>query len=132
MKKIFIPSPGVTFLIPSEKGRHLHFVLTPPVGKGDSKEVLIVGITSAEIDPEFALDRGDHPFIKHKSYLNYPMARIIFVKDIEKNLNASEMDERFLLRETADELVIRYIVQGLLESRHSIPVHRRFYEKAVK
>lgn len=106
--RIFIPSPGVTFLIPSDKGPHLHFILTFPLRRKQSEEVLVVGITSTKVDPDFTLSIGDHPFIDHESYINYPQAQIISVKTIEQNLEATnpqkkiqiEKDSRLLYRET--------------------------------
>ena len=120
---IFIPTPGVTFLVPSESGYHLHFILTPPV----DKEVLIVGITSTEIDSEFTLSQGDHPFIKHKSYINYPKADIVLEEELKRKLETGE----YILKETANENVIKYIGKGLLESRSSLPRHRNFYKKTI-
>ena len=125
---LFIPAPGVSFLIPSEKGHHLHFVLTPPL----EGKVLVVGITSGMVDPAFTLGPGDHEFIRHESFINYPAARIISVKQIEETLESSDKQERFILKETADLNVVKYICRGLMESEHSSKVHREFYEKARK
>lgn len=124
---IFIPSPGVAFLIPYEKKEyHLHFILTPPLRRKNIEEVLVIGITSTKVDPDFTLTQSDHPFIKHKSYINYPRARIISVEHIKKNLEINEYKRRGV----ADKDVAEYICRGLLDSRHSLPQHRKFYREA--
>ena len=120
---LFIPLPGVTLLIPFEGVYHLHFILTSPVRRKNLEEVLVVGITSTKVDPEFTLDRGDHPFITHKSYINYRQAQILSVAHIRRSLENGE----YKLRKTADLEIVKYICQGLLESPHSLPHHRRFY-----
>lgn len=84
------------------------------------------------VDPAFTLGPGDHEFIRHESFINYPAARIISVKQIEETLESSDKQERFILKETADLNVVKYICRGLMESEHSSKVHREFYEKARK
>ena len=122
---MFIPWPGVTFLVPSPRGYHLNFILTPPVPGKNLEEVLVVGITSTEIDPKFTLDRGDHPFIKHKSYIDYAGAEILSVADIRRKLENGV----YKLKEISSPEVVKYICRGLLESSHSLPQHRKFYRE---
>ena len=129
---MFIAAPGVAFLIPSEKGYHLHFILTPPLGGKQAQEVLVVGVTSSKVDPEFTLGPGDHPFLKHTSYINYPKAQIFPVEEIRKNLESADKDSRYKLRESAHMDVVKYICRGLQESRYSLPRHIQFYEKALE
>ena len=92
----------------------------------------MVGITSGIVDPAFTLNPGDHEFIKHESFINYPRARIIPVKQIERGLESSNKHEKFILKETADLSIVGHICRGLLESPHSSVDHREFYEKARK
>ena len=88
----------------------------------------MVGITSTEIDPKFTLDRGDHPFIKHKSYIDYAGAEILSVADIRRKLENGQ----YKLKETTDPEVVKHICSGLLESRHSLPQHRKFYKESLQ
>lgn len=125
---MFIPAPGVAFLSPSEQGPHLHFILTPPL---DGK-VLVVGITSSSIDPAFTLNPGDHEFIKHESFINYPAAEIMAVEEIERKLNSSNEHERFIPKKMADPYVVEHVCLGLLESRYSLKDHREFYKRVRK
>lgn len=123
---MFISAPGVAFLAPSEQGRHLHFIITPPL---DGK-VLVVGITSSSVDRDFTLNPGDHEFIRHESFINYPAAEIIPVEEIERKLNSSDDRERFIPKKTADMDVVEHVCRGLMESGYSLRVHREFYETA--
>ena len=84
MNTLFIPSPGVAFSAPSGGKHHLFFILTPPLEEDGEEKVLIVNITSARIDERYTLGPGDHPSIDHKSYINYPKARKISVKELER------------------------------------------------
>ena len=88
----------------------------------------MVGITSTEVDPRFTLERGDHPFIRHKSYIDYARAEILSVAYIRERLE----NGRYKLKETADLEVVKYICRGLLESRHSLPQHREFYQEYLE
>jgi hypothetical protein len=66
------------FRVPSGPSSHLFVVLTDPA-KHDG--VLLVNATScypgAPEDPSCYLYAGDHPFIKHESYILYAKARYI-------------------------------------------------------
>lgn len=88
----------------------------------------MVGITSTKIDPKFTLDRGDHPFIKHKSYIDYAGAEILSVTEIRRKLE----DGQYKLKETTNLEVVKHICQGLLESHHSLPQHRKFYKESLQ
>lgn len=127
---MFIPYPGVAFLIPSSGGYHLHFVISQPLRCGESEKVLVVGITSTVVDRDFTLDRGDHEFITHKSYINYRDAQILTVEKIRQNLDTMDKGKKFILKSTASQEVVKHICRGLRESRFSRPQHRKFCKKA--
>ncbi len=127
---MFIPYPGVAFLIPSPRGYHLHFIITKPLRREESEEVLVIGITSSVIDPDFTLDRGDHEFITYKSYINYHEAQILTVEKIRENLDTTDRDKKFILKSTAHPEVVKHICRGLRESRFSRPQHREFCKEA--
>ena len=71
-----------TLLVPSNpRGdlslKHLFVVMCDPDRRGD---VLLVSISTYKEghknhDPTCLLDEGDHPFIKHRSYVRYASAR---------------------------------------------------------
>jgi hypothetical protein len=63
--------------------KHLHVIVLGPVtidGYGNGDRLLMVGITSiyegTPHDPACELSVGDHPFIKHPSYVAYRYIRI--------------------------------------------------------
>ena len=127
---MFIPYPGVAFLVPSSGGYHLHFIITKPVRRDESEEVLVIGITSSVVDRDFTLDRGDHEFINHKSYINYRDAQILPAEKIGQNLDTTDRDKKFILKSTASPEVVKHICKGLKESRFSRPEHRKFCKEA--
>ena len=93
--KLFVPYRRATLLVPSGPAhdsdqKHLFIVLTDPaqVLGYDEKHSLLVGVStihqSVAHDPACELFAGDHPFIRHKSYVYYAEARI----EASQNLSA--------------------------------------------
>ena len=81
---LFLPFPKATLLVPSGPDsdpdcKHLFIVLTAP--NAIDLSVLKVGVSSVPStgnhDPTCELFRGDHPFIRHPSYIRYRDAVII-------------------------------------------------------
>lgn len=66
---------------------HLYFVISDAIE--DSDEVVIVNLTSwrDKADETCILDVRDHPFVTHKSWINYRDAKITTMKDLDKNEN---------------------------------------------
>ena len=58
-------------------GRHLWVVVSDP--KKNPDRVVIVNLNSIKSefihDPACMLDKGDHPFVHHPTYVNYQLAR---------------------------------------------------------
>src|ERR1019366_5002265 len=75
---------GDTFLISSPRNEveHLWIVLTEP---DEENQSLCVNITTAQdgSDLTVELNKGDHPFIKHPSVVNYFDARLMVLQDVE-------------------------------------------------
>jgi hypothetical protein len=77
-------APGQTFHIPSgPKGSHLFIIALGPVklpNYGKQPQVITAAITSVREnvphDPTCIIDPGEHPFIKHTSYIAYRHMRI--------------------------------------------------------
>ena len=76
---------------------HLHVVLCDPFSnpliEGGRETVVLVSISTYEAPPNrlnsvCVLQPGDHPFIKHASYVCYHLARQMAVKDIQNNLQS--------------------------------------------
>ena len=77
---------GDTFLV-DEPGTsydsHLWIVLSKP--DLDPNHVLIVNLTSwrADKDQSCTLEPGDHPYIKHRTCVNYPGSKMVAVRQCE-------------------------------------------------
>ena len=128
MNTIFIPSPGVTFLAPSGETLHLHFVLTTPLKKDGLEEVLVVNITTLKVDEDYTLSPGDHPFITHKSYINYPRAKKMSVEGLEQKSRQGKIIKKGVVSRD----IVKFICEGLRKSRHSTKRSRDFCKEACK
>ena len=118
-----------TFLISSptyhsKEKEHLYFVITDPI-KG---EILIVGITSSFQEKDFILERGDHPYIRHKSYIDFGKAQLIHAnvlkQQVEKHLVKREINAR--------TEIIEKIAEGVLKSSRTSAIVKRFFENYNK
>lgn len=74
---------GATLLLDTYGGLHLHVILNDPIvlnAYGNQLQVLIVSVTTIkpgkQPDDTVLLNVGDHPFIKHASYIAYGFAEI--------------------------------------------------------
>ena len=85
---------GDTFLI-EEPGTsldsHLWIVISDPAA--DPDKVLLVNLTSHRPDKDQAcvLSKGDHPFIKHKTCVEYRRAKLVSVVPMEHLLDSGRI-----------------------------------------
>ena len=75
-------TPGSCFILPFPNEDHKHLFII--ISKVDEKtgNVVIVSVTtidSKKIDSTTVLAAGDHPFIKHDSYVDYYNARTLLI-----------------------------------------------------
>ncbi len=130
MNTLFVPYRGVTFLAPipppPEQKPHLFFVLTFPLKKDGEDKVLIVNITSTRIDERYTLSPGDHPSIDHNSYINYPQAKIMSVKDLEQK----QRQGRIKIKKSVEPEVLKHICSGLQEPKLSPKRFKEFCKEA--
>lgn len=130
----YSPTKKGTILIPSGATDHLHFVCSDPIyyphtGK---ESVLVVNISSIkdgiEYDSSCILTPGDHPFIKHPSYVYYYKADIFGAENIALNVaNGS-----FEVRQNCEDETFTRILNGFDISDDVRPKPFRFYEKHCK
>ena len=126
---MFFPIPGVTFLSPIDENPHLYFILTMPLQRDEEEKVLIVNITTVKIRGEkYTLNVGDHKFIKQKSYLNYLKAEEISVEKLRQKLRQGKMK----IKETVDTNTVKFICEGLRESRYSTKRAINFCKEACE
>jgi hypothetical protein len=130
----FVPTRKGTVLIPTGRVKHLHFICNDPVfhaGLGRDC-VLVVNISSVDEDEPYdqtcTLDVGDHPFVKHKSYVYYKEAEIL----VADNVTRSVAEGNFAVHEVCSDETFRRVIDGFdVSDEVRIKIHR-FYEKHVK
>ncbi|MEQ8305027.1 MAG: hypothetical protein RIA09_00575 [Hoeflea sp.] len=71
----YIPYATAGLLIPYNDTPHLFAVMNPECENNLCLTIMITSIKDGKyFDPACVLDVGDHPFVKHQSYLLYRMA----------------------------------------------------------
>ena len=133
--KLFVPYRRATLLYPSgpahdPERNHLFIVLTDPAEVLDfsGKHSLLVGVSSiysgVPYDPACELHRGDHEFIKHKSYVIYAGARVELAQKLVNGVKEGILIPKGML---AEDIFAR-VCHGLTQSRFTVPKILAFYE----
>lgn len=133
---LFLPLRRATLLIPSglrgdPDRKHLFILLTDPhddvAGK---KSTLMVSLSSVKPgkphDPTCLLYAGDHPFLKHDSYVVYQKARLEEVEKLMRGVKGGLL----VPQDPLDGAVFARICKGLEESRLTPTKLLLFYRKA--
>lgn len=114
--------------------KHLFVLLTDPIDDDDfgKNQVLIVSLSSSRpnipyYDPACVLQTGEHPFIKHESFVFYRKARI---EDANKLLQGVKNGD-FLPKDKMAQKVFDRITQGLYQTEYLSPKYLRFYEQSL-
>jgi hypothetical protein len=71
---------------------HLHIVITDPAKSPE--EIAVVNVTTVrgdEYDPSCVLLAGDHPAIRHKSYVGYKRGWVVNLNALETLLQAGQI-----------------------------------------
>ena len=91
---------------------HLWIVLSDPTR--DPNQVVIVNVTTWKDyhDQTCILDVGDHPFVRHRSCLNYAEARLAEASQLRKLTDAGHLSPHRSL----DPDLLERISRGALES----------------
>lgn len=125
-------SPGTTILIPSgprddPQRKHLHIVVAR--NSGPPAQIIMVSVCSmtAEYqDPTTTFVGGEHPFIRHPSYIRYSAARVSFETDIQRGID----DGLFALDEPCSPNVLEDVLGGFDLSSFAKPFTTSFIEDA--
>lgn len=123
-----------TILIPTGPVKHLHFVCSDPVFYPSLVKncVLVVNISSIEegldYDPTCVLDTGEHPFVRHPSYVYYRKAEIYGADNIARNV----ADGTFSAHEPCTDGTFKRILDGFDISDDVRPKVHSFFEKYCK
>jgi len=134
---LFLPLKRATLLIPSgpqdDQGRkHLFILLTDPHADEAGKHcVLMVSLSTIRKgiphDPTCILYAGDHPFVKHDSYVVYQKARL---EEADKVLRGVK-NGQLVPQEPMDGTVFARICKGLEDSKLTPSKLLTFYLKAT-
>ena len=128
---MFLPVQRATVLIPTPiNGRpdlkHLFILLTDPIT--EEQLALIVSLSSVKAgmpyDDSCVLYPGDHSFIRTTSYVDYSRIQIIPVQKIQNGILQGKIQPF----EAIQTDVFARICHGLLQSRHTKPKFRAFYQ----
>ena len=111
--------PGDCLLIDTnrEAGRiiaHLFVIILET--QSHTRNTIIVNVQSdrggRSVDRTVVLHRGDYEFIQHDSYVNYSLAKIVSVDDLEQLLSAGTAR----MRPAVTQEVFQHIADGILRS----------------
>ena len=102
---------GDTFLLPIQ-GSHLNFICTLPNVRG---EVAVLNLTSQDFDDACLIEVGDHPFVRHTSYIAYNRGKLYAESDIDAAVRSGGV----VPREPATDALIQRIREGALKSDHA-------------
>lgn len=120
---MFIPLPKATLLVATPKQgnqnlKHLFIMLTAPI----DDDVITVSLSSCKTqfyDKSCILNKGEHSFIKHKSYIAYHRSGVLKVIQLE-NMTIKQLEQ------VSDD-VFKRIIGGLLKSKQTPNKVKKFY-----
>ena len=133
--KLFVPVRRATLLVPSgphhdPDRKHLFILLTDP--QPPDQLTLLVSVSSVPgnlpHDSTCLLYSGDHGFIRHPSYVNYARSRIEPAQKLLDGVHSGVLVPQGAL----DTGIFARVCQGLLESRHTAPKIRNFFNSAQR
>ncbi|WP_233081092.1 hypothetical protein [Rheinheimera soli] len=134
MTTAFAPVRRGTILIPSGPVKHLHFVCSDvhfsPHKNGD--KVLLVNIST--IDPDLYFDTtcilkpGEHPFVKHDSFIYYRYAELYSPDRITDEVIKGNFD----VHQPCTEELMQRILDGFQVTREVKRYVQKFYEAHCK
>jgi hypothetical protein len=129
---MFFVVKRATVLIPSGPAndpnrKHLFIFLTDPIGS--ERETLLVPIASVRPgqphDSTCLLYKGDHPFIRADSYVNYARSRIEPAGTIERGVKEGVIVQH----DPMDGAIFARVCKGIEESRFVAQKVLVFYER---
>lgn len=123
-----------SILIPTGGTNHLHIVCNDPVPYpkyGNAQSVLLVNITSVYPDQPFdstcLLDVGDHPFIKHPSYVYYRKADVYASTSLSAGVEAGDI----ILKTPCPDNSFKRILDGFSVSQFVSNKIKNYYQKYI-
>jgi len=117
-------------LIPTGPCDHLHIICSNPAfyPRNVKDCVLAVNLSTTtpilDYDKTCILQNGEHPFIKHDSYVFYKKAEILGVDSISRNI----ADGTFSTHQPFNDVVFERILSGFAVSQEVRPKIKAFYK----
>jgi len=131
-----LPLKGLTFLDPGEQP-HLWIVLTDGMDYESltykrKEYALVVNVTTSRFDKSCVLNAGDHPFIKHDSYVYYAKAELYSARRLLESFMNRKLRRmaKFDLKDARQRAVFERVRRGFLKSVQSAPELADFLKKA--
>lgn len=127
----FEPVQKGTILLLSGSKEHIFFICNDPVfyPRLTKDCFLAVNLTSIcheiEHDPTCVLGVGDHPFVRHPSYIFYRRAEILGADTIIQQVASGDIRTH----EPCEEETFQRILDGFDISPHVTPKVRSYYQK---
>ncbi|NOL51611.1 hypothetical protein [Pelistega suis] len=128
---------GQCMLIPSGDNNHKHLftVVIDPVTlpqTGSIPVVILVNFTSIRDDVPYddacVVQAGEHPFIQHKSYVNYRCAR----EDNIAHINSLLDKGVFVKKEPCSQTLLEKIIAGALKSKRISRQFKQIIQDSIK
>ena len=120
-----LPYKGGGILMPYQPEPHLFAIMNDPC---PSRLCLVVMVTTIyegrSYDPACVLHEGEHPFIKHDSYVLYRRASQVRAVQIQNMIG----QKYYIPKEDFDSLIFQRIVDGLFASEDAKPWAVRYAE----
>jgi hypothetical protein len=115
---LFIGKPGDCLLIETNKEAgniksHLFVIILQ--AENNTKNTIIVNIQTVrdgKFDKTVILHKGDHPFIDKDSYVNYRLAKIVSLVDLNQKIS----DGTAVVKEPLDKEIFQKICEGICKS----------------
>lgn len=132
---MFFVARRATLLVPSGPAhapsrKHLFICLTDPIGK--DRETLLVSVSSVQPgvphDSTCLLYPGDHPFVRHDSFVAYWHSRIETAEALSRGVKSGILVPQDIL----DPGIFARVCAGTEQSRHLAPRYRAFYVAATQ
>jgi hypothetical protein len=131
MTQEFSPVQKGTIMLLSGSKEHLYFICNDPVfyPRLACDSFLAVNLTSVtegiESDPTCLLNVGDHPFVRHPSYVFYRRAEIFGAATVIQSVSSGDIR----IHDPCSDGTFQRILDGFNVSPHVKPLIKNYYQK---
>ena len=110
----------------ADEDYHLHIIAIDPDREG---LVIVVSVSSVYrfADRTVLLKAGEHPWVKHESFIAYGFARLQKASEIETRLSRLPK----LVKEHCSEGLLKRVQSGILESEQTENGVKHFYRELL-